>query len=98
MSYCFYLFVNEMGKVEATMKETLMQQGVHLMVFGMITVYAFLIALVIITILVSKFVARKFPEPMIAAPQPDVELQPLVDARTEKIIKQAIRLHRRVNS
>jgi oxaloacetate decarboxylase (Na+ extruding) subunit gamma len=87
-------------KLEAKMKETLLQQGLDLMLFGMATVYLFLSLLVLATGLVSKFLAYRFPEPkaVLPLPAPAVESPPLVDALTEQIIKQAIRIHRRVNS
>lgn len=75
------------------MQESIVQQGVDLMLFGMGTVFVFLTILVIATVIMSGLVGRFFPEaekpaaPVAAAPGQ-------VDARTRAIIKAAIDKHR----
>lgn len=56
------------------MQAGIIEQGVELMLYGMGTVVVFLALLVLATTLMSRFVARYFPEPepepSRAAPQP----------------------------
>jgi oxaloacetate decarboxylase gamma subunit len=49
------------------MQETLLQQGIELMIYGMGTVFTFLAVLVLVTLLQSMIVSRFFPEAIIAA-------------------------------
>ena len=44
------------------MQENLFQQGVELMIYGMGTVFVFLVVLIILTSLMSVIVQRFFPE------------------------------------
>ena len=75
------------------MQETIVQQGVDLMLFGMGTVFVFLTILVIATTIMSRVVGRFFPE----ADKPALPVAAAagqVDARTRAIIKAAIDKHR----
>ncbi|WP_049721295.1 OadG family protein [Gilvimarinus polysaccharolyticus] len=79
------------------MQNILLQQGMDLMIYGMGTVLVFLTLLVIATVIMSRFVTRFFPDPIVAeplrsAPQAgrDVALDPAIRSAIEK----AIELHR----
>jgi oxaloacetate decarboxylase (Na+ extruding) subunit gamma len=77
--------------------ETLLEQGLELMLIGMGVVFSFLILLVGLTTLMSWVVNRFFPD---AAPQPAAApmLTPAptatVDSTTLRVIEDAIRQHR----
>ena len=75
------------------MQETIMQQGVDLMLFGMGTVFVFLTVLVIATTIMSSLVQRFFPEPAV----PDAGPAPtgVTDPKLLAIIKAAIEQHRK---
>jgi oxaloacetate decarboxylase gamma subunit len=78
------------------MQESLIQQGVDLMLYGMGTVVAFLAILVVATLGMSWFIRRFFPEadvPVTAATNLDVD-PGLPDARLLAVIKAAIEQHR----
>ena len=76
------------------MEVDLFQQGVDLMLFGMGTVFAFLILLVGALTLMSWVITRFFPE----AEQPEaaVQMAPLVvvEPRIQAVIQAAINKHR----
>jgi oxaloacetate decarboxylase (Na+ extruding) subunit gamma len=77
--------------------ETLLEQGLELMLIGMGVVFSFLILLVILTNLMSWFVNRFFAEEQPALATPPVALPSsaaAVDATTLRVIEDAIRQHR----
>lgn len=83
------------------MSDTLMQQGVDLMLYGMGSVVVFLTLLVIAMVLMSGSIKRWFPEPK--APlesnnrKPSNATRPKagqVDDKTLAVIKAAIEQHR----
>lgn len=79
------------------MQETLLAQGIDLMLYGMGTVFVFLAVLVVVTNLMSLCMVRYFPEapePLPKAKAPQVKSKQGVDAKTLAIIKAAIDLHR----
>ncbi|WP_339897308.1 OadG family transporter subunit [uncultured Gilvimarinus sp.] len=79
------------------MQDTLMQQGMDLMIYGMGTVLVFLTLLVIATLIMSKLVMRFFPDPVIAeTPRPSrqVAAETGVDPAVRSAIEKAIKLHR----
>ncbi len=83
------------------MSDTLMQQGVDLMLYGMGSVVVFLTLLVIAMVLMSSGINRWFPEPEASlepsrrkpssAPRPSADK---VDDKTLAVIKAAIEQHR----
>lgn len=78
------------------MQESLIQQGVDLMLYGMGTVVVFLAILVVATLGMSWFIRRFFPEadlPVKVAGSSDPD-QVLPDARLLAVIKAAIEQHR----
>ena len=80
------------------MQETIMQQGVDLMLFGMGTVFMFLTVLVIATTIMSSVISRFFPEPEVAvAPQPTMAPAGVNDPKLLAIIKAAVDQHRAKN-
>jgi oxaloacetate decarboxylase (Na+ extruding) subunit gamma len=77
--------------------DTLLQQGLELMLIGMGVVFSFLIVLVVSTNLMSWCVNRFFPEavPMpVSAPALNSAAPAAVDATTLRVIEDAIRQHR----
>lgn len=79
------------------MQDTLMQQGMDLMIYGMGTVLVFLTLLVIATLIMSKLVMRFFPDPVIAEtrrPSRQVAVETRVDPAVRSAIEKAIKLHR----
>lgn len=79
------------------MHGSLLQQGMDLMIYGMGTVIVFLTLLVIATGLMSRFVQRYFPDPIVVAPAksrataaPSVGVEPKI----QRVIEEAIRQHR----
>ena len=78
------------------MQDSLMQQGVDLMLYGMGTVVIFLAILVVCTTLMSRMVQRYFAEPDVqAASIKMVEADhDVVDARLLAVIKSALDQHR----
>lgn len=79
------------------MQESIVSQGLGLMVFGMGAVFIFLTILVLVTICMSSIMARFFPEalePLAPANVPVPSLSPAVDAKTLKVIQAAIDRHR----
>jgi len=78
------------------MQETLMQQGINLMLYGMGTVFVFLTLLVIATTFMSSMVTR-FVKEEEAAPTPSAPAAPTAGAVNPThlaAIKEAIKQHR----
>lgn len=78
------------------MQDSLLQQGVDLMLLGMGTVFVFLTLLVIATTLMSAVTRRYFlePEPELAKKPAPATAAATVDARLLAVIKAAIDRHR----
>lgn len=78
------------------MKDTLLEQGIELMLFGMGTVFVFLTVLVIATFAMSTLIGRYLPEE-VATPTPSSRATSsgAVDPKVVKIIQAAIEQHRR---
>ena len=76
------------------MRDTLIQQGVDLLLFGMGTVFVFLAVLVVATVIMSSVMAKLPAEEVAQAPKP-AAVKPAVDARVMKIIQAAIDQHRK---
>jgi len=77
--------------------DTLLEQGIELMLIGMGVVFSFLILLVILTTLMSSIINRFFPEASSAAApaaQPLSSMSTPVDAVTLRVIEDAVRQHR----
>ena len=76
------------------MEVDLFQQGVDLMLYGMGTVFAFLILLVGAIYLMSTVITRFFPEPV--QPEVAVKMAPAVavEPRVQAVIQAAIDKHR----
>jgi len=76
-----------------TVQETLFQQGLDITLFGMGIVFTFLLLLVIGTSIMSRVIARYFPEaePATTVPSPTAG----DNARLHAIIKAAIDQHRK---
>ncbi|TQV66696.1 oxaloacetate decarboxylase gamma chain [Exilibacterium tricleocarpae] len=83
---------------DPAVQETLLQQGVNLMLLGMGTVFVFLTLLVIAMTLMSAIVQRYFrePEPEVAAPGTGSTptRSPAGDTQLLAVIKAAIDQHR----
>lgn len=77
------------------MQETIMQQGVSLMMFGMGTVFVFLTLLVFITGLMSSVMTRFFPDEVKPVLPSGNSAGNAVDGRTLAIIKAALAQHRK---
>ncbi len=75
------------------MQESLIQQGVDMMLYGMGTVFTFLIMLVVAISLMSRVVAKFFPAAPFVPMKTGETAEP-VDALTAKIIQAAIAKHR----
>lgn len=76
------------------MQDSLMQQGLDLMFYGMGSVAVFLIMLVVLTQMMSWFIQRFFPEtPTVTVATEQVEQAP-VDAHLLAIIQAAVNQHR----
>ena len=77
-----------------TMQGTLIQQGIDLMIFGMGTVFVFLIALVLVIVLMSRLINKFFavaPDTTTTDAGNPNQVEPLI----KKIIQSAIDQHRR---
>lgn len=77
--------------------DTLLEQGIELMLIGMGVVFSFLIVLVVLTTLMSSVINRFFPEASLTAgapPQPLPSISAPVDAVTLRVIEDAVRQHR----
>lgn len=78
------------------MQQTLLEQGLDLLIFGMGTVLVFLLLLVVAINAMSRLIATYFPEPEALStqpPRPSATASP-VDDTTLAIIKAAIAQHR----
>lgn len=81
------------------MQESLLSQGLDLMVFGMGAVAVFLAILVVVTTVMSKIVVNYFPEPLDEASSKSASRSTnshgsSVDKNTLAVIKAAIEQHR----
>jgi oxaloacetate decarboxylase gamma subunit len=76
------------------MEQTLVSQGMDLLVFGLGGVFVFLAVLVISTLIMSWAVMRFFPEAPVLAEVPVVPSTQPVSASTLAVIQAAIREHR----
>lgn len=79
------------------MQESLLSQGLDLMVYGMGTVFVFLAVLIVVTTTMSKLVVRFFPEAPAPVKVGNSASRPIssdVDSRTLKVIRAAIQQHR----
>lgn len=89
---------NKWPDIEGGQVETgLVSQGFDLMMFGMGTVFAFLTVLVFSTSIMSRVVARFFPEVLPSEPKAQAtgtQVNQAVDQRTLNIIQQAVYQHR----
>jgi len=74
---------------------SLVAQGVDLMIYGMGTVFVFLILLVIAVVALSAAVRRWLPEPVPVAPPPQPAQSAPVDDRLRAVIQAAIDRHRK---
>ncbi len=74
----------------------LLMEGVELMALGMGSVFIFLILLVFVTTLMSKFLSRFFPEAL-PVPKPAAKpsaAAPAIDSELMAVIGAAIKQHR----
>lgn len=79
------------------MQTSLFDHALQLLIFGMGTVFVFLILLVVAVNLMSRFVQHYFPEPIALEPHPETESNrghPDLDSVTLAAIQAAIHLHR----
>jgi oxaloacetate decarboxylase gamma subunit len=79
------------------MQESLLSQGLDLMVYGMGSVFVFLALLILVTTVISKLVVRFFPEtpaPVKAMKSTIRKPADAVDPRTLQVIRAAIQQHR----
>jgi oxaloacetate decarboxylase gamma subunit len=78
------------------MQDSLFQQGVDLMLYGMGTVVVFLAILVLATLAMSWFIRRFFPEPEIVDKYATADQHPpaYADAKLLAVIKAALDQHR----
>lgn len=80
------------------MQESLLQQGVDLMVYGMGTVIVFLTLLVIATGIMSRIMLRYFPDPIVVEPQKrqaPTASGVAVEPHIQRVIEEAVRQHRK---
>ncbi|BFM06529.1 OadG family protein [Halioxenophilus aromaticivorans] len=76
------------------MNDTLLEQGVELMLFGMGTVFVFLTILVIATFAMSTLIGRYLPEEAAPTPATPTARGGAVDPKVVKIIQAALEQHR----
>lgn len=79
------------------MQSTLLEQALELLVFGMGTVFVFLIMLVIAVNLMSRFIQTFFPEPIVPETHPlftEHKNDDLPNSHTLAAIQAAIHQHR----
>ena len=76
------------------MNDSLLQQGLDLLLYGMGSVFVFLTLLVAATTLMSALLARLFPAEPESVPA-SAPVSPAADERLLAIIQQAINQHRR---
>jgi oxaloacetate decarboxylase gamma subunit len=90
------------GNIEEGMDNSIVSQGVELMLYGMGTVIVFLGLLIVITSAMSAIVNRYFPEAPVPAAVPAAgrKTGPAVQAETEVVaaITAAVTRHRRRNN
>lgn len=81
------------------MKESLFSQGVDLLIYGMGTVFVFLVILILATNAMSYFIRRFLPEPEpIITPQAAPKLSTggsAIDARTLGVLQAAVDAYRK---
>ncbi len=79
------------------MQDSLMEQGINLMIFGMGTVFVFLTLLVVCTYFMSRFITRFLPEPV--AEVSEKKTQPVaassLSPTTLKVIEAAVAAHKK---
>lgn len=80
---------------DLTQPGTLMEQGVDMMLYGMGTVFAFLLVLVLAIAVMSRVLAKYAPEPGDTVAMSEGGAASDVDALTVKIITAAIDQHRK---
>ncbi|MBU2886826.1 OadG family protein [Gilvimarinus agarilyticus] len=79
------------------MQETLLQQGIDLMIYGMGTVIVFLTLLVFATGIMSRFMLRYFPDPVVVEPKKSrapAANGAAVEPHIQRVIEEAVRQHR----
>ena len=79
------------------MQQSILQQGVDLMLYGMGTVFLFLTILVIATSIMSLFIKRYFPDAVVPQRTPSstsATASPAADTKLLTIIQAAIKQHR----
>ncbi len=76
------------------MADTLLQQGLDLLSFGMGTVFVFLTLLVMATALMSRVIGRFLPDAPAVVPTVAANSRKTVDAKTLRIIQAALNKHR----
>jgi len=72
------------------MQQTIVQQGLDLMLYGMGTVFVFLCCMIAVTVLMSR-VAQRWPDTPLEESGPALT----VDKKTTAIIQQAMSQHRK---
>jgi oxaloacetate decarboxylase gamma subunit len=77
-------------------ESTLLDQGIDMMLYGMGSVFVFLLALVVAISLLSRFIEKFFPEPLapLVSIDPGASVATAVDPLTRKIVQAAIDQHR----
>jgi len=79
------------------MQNSLISEGINLMLMGMGVVFTFLAVLVIATSLMSRLIQKYFPEPVLipsSLSSYDTSSDSVPSPRTLAIIKEALREHR----
>lgn len=76
------------------MKQTLLEQGLDLLIYGMGTVFVFLSLLVICTVIMSRFIGYFFSEAPEPAESPVPVAGPRVSPKILAVIQAAIHEHR----
>lgn len=76
------------------MQNSLLQQGIELMLYGMGTVVTFLILLIFATILMTSFLGKYFKEEPIEIKKTPKATNIIKDDKLNKIIKKAIDQYR----
>ena len=74
-------------------QSTLFEQGVDMMLYGMGSVFVFLLALVLAISVMSRLISRFFPEPL-PVQSAEGSVSGSVDPLTRKVIQAAIDQHR----
>jgi len=78
------------------MQDSLMEQGINLMIFGMGTVFVFLTLLVFCTYFMSRFITRFLPEqePEATIPKSQSATSASISPTTLKVIEAAVAAHK----